>query len=152
MSSGRACTGRMDSWSQPTSITWPKSSNPAELFPKRPGATRADQKRVEAKTQKSSVIQHSMTRCRGLSAIVDGDATTWQRAVFGVSIPVQDHQTANWPQLRCLIAALPLGPDTQRWFEMLGIPVYQVYGLTETTAIVTMDKPGRAAGPCGLCP
>ena len=35
----------------------------------------------------------------------------------------------------------PLSEDTQRWFEMIGIPVYQVYGLTETTAIVTMDKP-----------
>jgi long-chain acyl-CoA synthetase len=54
--------------------------------------------------------------------------------------------------LSCLICgSAPLGEDTQRWFEMLGIPVYQVYGLTETTAIVTMDqppavKPGRV-GP-----
>lgn len=44
--------------------------------------------------------------------------------------------------LRCLICgSAPLGEDTQRWFQMLGIPVYQVYGLTETTAIVTMDTP-----------
>jgi len=47
------------------------------------------------------------------------------------------------PELRCLIAgSAPLGEDTQRWFEMIGLPVCQVYGLTETTAIVTMDKPG----------
>jgi long-chain acyl-CoA synthetase len=33
---------------------------------------------------------------------------------------------------------------------MLGIPVYQVYGLTETTAIVTMDEPRQAvAGRVG---
>ena len=47
--------------------------------------------------------------------------------------------------LDCLIcgsAALP--EDTQRWFEMIGIPVYQVYGLTETTAICTLDRPGKA--------
>ena len=44
--------------------------------------------------------------------------------------------------LRCLICgSAPLHPDTQRWFEMIGVPVYQVYGLTETTAIVTMDVP-----------
>lgn len=44
--------------------------------------------------------------------------------------------------LECLICgSAPLGPDTQRWFQMIGIPVYQVYGLTETTAIVTMDVP-----------
>jgi len=45
-------------------------------------------------------------------------------------------------ELECLICgSAPLGEDTQRWFQMLGIPVYQVYGLTETTAIVTMDVP-----------
>ncbi|RLB44967.1 MAG: hypothetical protein DRJ42_31015, partial [Deltaproteobacteria bacterium] len=44
------------------------------------------------------------------------------------------------PRLECLICgSAPLGEDTQVWFEMLGIPVYQVYGLTETTAIATMD-------------
>jgi long-chain acyl-CoA synthetase len=49
------------------------------------------------------------------------------------------------PRLECLICgSAPLGDDTQRWFEMLGIPVYQVYGLTETTGIVTMDEPGQA--------
>jgi len=46
------------------------------------------------------------------------------------------------PELACLICgSAPLGEDTQRWFMMLGIPVYQVYGLTETTAIVSMDQP-----------
>ncbi|MCB9691601.1 MAG: AMP-binding protein [Alphaproteobacteria bacterium] len=46
------------------------------------------------------------------------------------------------PDLECLICgSAPLGEVTQRWFELLGVPVYQVYGLTETTAIVTMDTP-----------
>ncbi len=53
--------------------------------------------------------------------------------------------------LRCLICgSAPLGEDTQRWFEMLGLAVYQVYGLTETTAIVTMDRPPEVwAGKVG---
>jgi long-chain acyl-CoA synthetase len=34
----------------------------------------------------------------------------------------------------------PLSEGTQRWFELLGLPVYQVYGLTETTGIVTIDN------------
>ena len=33
--------------------------------------------------------------------------------------------------------------ETQLYFNMLGIPVLQVYGLTETTAICTMDDPRR---------
>lgn len=48
------------------------------------------------------------------------------------------------PELKCLICgSAPLSEETQRWFEALGIPVYQVYGLTETTAIVTMDRPPK---------
>jgi long-chain acyl-CoA synthetase len=55
-------------------------------------------------------------------------------------------------KLKALICgSAPLNIDTQLFFMMLGIPVLQVYGLTETTAICTMDephdvKPGRV-GP-----
>jgi len=44
--------------------------------------------------------------------------------------------------LKALICgSAPLNLDTQLYFMMLGIPVLQVYGLTETTAICTMDDP-----------
>ncbi|HEV2396258.1 MAG TPA: AMP-binding protein [Candidatus Sulfotelmatobacter sp.] len=44
--------------------------------------------------------------------------------------------------LRALICgSAPLPPETQDYFRMLGIPVLQVYGLTETTGICTMDYP-----------
>jgi long-chain acyl-CoA synthetase len=47
--------------------------------------------------------------------------------------------------LRALICgSAPLNPETQQFFLMLGIPVLQVYGLTETTAICTMDDPNNA--------
>ena len=46
------------------------------------------------------------------------------------------------PNLRALICgSAPLARDTQLFFMMLAIPVLQVYGLTETTAICTMDDP-----------
>ena len=49
-------------------------------------------------------------------------------------------------RLRFLICgSAPLREETQRWFEMIGIPVLQVYGLTETTAIVTMDRLGQVS-------
>jgi long-chain acyl-CoA synthetase len=46
--------------------------------------------------------------------------------------------------LRALISgSAPLSPETQDYFSMLGIPVLQVYGLTETTGICTMDDPSH---------
>lgn len=46
--------------------------------------------------------------------------------------------------LKALICgSAPLSVETQLYFMMLGIPVLQVYGLTETTAICTMDDPRR---------
>ncbi len=52
------------------------------------------------------------------------------------------------PRLRVLICgSAPLNVDTQLFFMMLGIPVLQVYGLTETTAICTMDDPGGEVVP-----
>jgi len=45
-------------------------------------------------------------------------------------------------KLRALICgSAPLSMEAQLFFMMLGIPVLQVYGLTETTAICTMDDP-----------
>jgi long-chain acyl-CoA synthetase len=47
--------------------------------------------------------------------------------------------------LKALICgSAPLNPETQLYFAMLGIRVLQVYGLTETTAICTMDHPTHA--------
>jgi long-chain acyl-CoA synthetase len=44
--------------------------------------------------------------------------------------------------LKALICgSAPLSAETQLFFMMLGIPVLQVYGLTETTGICTMDDP-----------
>ncbi|MGC1385770.1 MAG: AMP-binding protein, partial [Candidatus Acidiferrales bacterium] len=46
---------------------------------------------------------------------------------------------ANLKAIIC--GSAPLAYETQLFFMMVGIPVLQVYGLTETTAICTMDEP-----------
>jgi len=53
--------------------------------------------------------------------------------------------------LKALICgSAPLTPETQDYFGMLGIRVLQVYGLTETTGICTMDDPAHpVAGRVG---
>jgi long-chain acyl-CoA synthetase len=51
-------------------------------------------------------------------------------------------------KLRALICgSAPLSVETQLYYLMLGIPVLQVYGLTETTAICTMDDPDVTVVP-----
>jgi len=48
------------------------------------------------------------------------------------------------PNLKALICgSAPLSRDTQLFFMMLGTPVLQAYGLTETTAICTLDIPEK---------
>ncbi|MDQ3032326.1 MAG: AMP-binding protein [Myxococcota bacterium] len=75
-------------------------------------------------------------------------------------------KTAIFPKIRAQIGnqivglicgSAPLAEETQVWFsELIGIPVFQVYGLTETTAIVSMDRvgavnPGRVGYPIAGC-
>lgn len=56
--------------------------------------------------------------------------------------------SANLKALIC--GSAPLAVETQLFFNMIGIPVLQVYGLTETTAICTMDDPAHpVAGRVG---
>ena len=52
------------------------------------------------------------------------------------------------PNLRGLVCgSAPLAPETQDFFAMLGIPIWQVYGLTETCGICTMDDPRLSSEP-----
>src|SRR4029077_11383293 len=52
------------------------------------------------------------------------------------------------PHLRALICgSAPLAPGTQQFFLMIGILVLQAYGLTETTAICSLDDPRVQAEP-----
>ena len=59
-----------------------------------------------------------------------------RRLIFG---KIKERFGTNLRALIC--GSAPLAVETQEFFMMLGIPVLQVYGLTETTAICTMDNP-----------
>lgn len=80
--------------------------------------------------------------------IAAGKAGFLDKAAYAVarSVVFEKIKHTIGPSLEFLISgSAPLSEDTQRWFEALGIPVYQAYGLTETTGIVTLDKRDRVA-------
>lgn len=67
------------------------------------------------------------------------DRLCWSVASKFMFPKIRNSIGANVKALIC--GSAPLAEETQRFFMMLGIPVLQVYGLTETTAICTMDDP-----------
>jgi long-chain acyl-CoA synthetase len=99
----------------------------------------------EAIAQRPAIIRSLFTRAR----------TGWQRKhtgrgraldsfwlALGRALIFRKIRERFGPHLRALICgSAPLAPETQQFFLMLGIPVLQAYGLTETTGICTLDDP-----------
>ena len=103
---------------------------------------------------RSGVVAQIASRPRLVRAAFDAGWAAWRRkharapwAFDGVRLHllrrliVRPIRQRLGPDLRALICgSAPLARETQLWFQMLGIPVYQVYGLTETTAVCTIDR------------
>src|SRR5579862_1768791 len=67
--------------------------------------------------------------------------TLWLWAANAVVFPTIRKKMVGGNLKALICGSAPLTPETQDYFKMLGIPVLQVYGLTETTGICTMDDP-----------
>jgi long-chain acyl-CoA synthetase len=79
----------------------------------------------------------------GQATLLDGVwLTLAQRVIFN---KIKQRFGAHLRALIC--GSAPLTQETQEFFEMLQIPVLQVYGLTETTGICTMDDPRAPVEP-----
>jgi long-chain acyl-CoA synthetase len=87
----------------------------------------------------SRAQQAYANRQRGQRTFAD---SAWLRLAGSLIFPaIRESIGVN---LKALISgSAPLSPETQQFFMMLGIPVLQAYGLTETTAICTLDVPGH---------
>jgi long-chain acyl-CoA synthetase len=71
-----------------------------------------------------------------------GDAT-WLGLANALVFPAIRKKMIGRNLKALICGSAPLSAETQLYFMMLGIRVLQVYGLTETTAICTMDDPNR---------
>jgi long-chain acyl-CoA synthetase len=78
-------------------------------------------------------------RDRGERATLGG---LWLALANGMIFPTIRTKMIGSNLKALICGSAPLSRETQLFFMMLGIPVLQVYGLTETTAICTMDNPG----------
>jgi long-chain acyl-CoA synthetase len=74
----------------------------------------------------------------GRARLSDG---VWLRLASSMVFPTIRKKMIGGNLKALICGSAPLNIDTQLYFNMLGIPVLQVYGLTETTAICTMDDP-----------
>src|SRR5690348_7205781 len=81
--------------------------------------------------------QAYMRRHRKETNFVDG--LCWAAANIVLFPAIRKNIGSDLKALIC--GSAPLSVETQLFFMMLGIPVLQVYGLTETSAICTMDDP-----------
>jgi long-chain acyl-CoA synthetase len=71
-----------------------------------------------------------------------GDAF-WLRLANALVFPTIRKKMVGENLKTLICGSAPLTPETQDYFSMLGIRVLQVYGLTETTGICTMDDPAH---------
>ncbi len=77
-----------------------------------------------------------------------GTTFDWLWLALGRRLIFSKVKSRFGPNLRALICgSAPLAPETQQFFLMLGIPVLQAYGLTETTALCTLDDPRLPVEP-----
>lgn len=98
-----------------------------EALAKRPSAIRWFYAKARAAWQRKP----------GERTLLDGFWLTLARSLIFSKI-----KSRFGPNIRALICgSAPLAPETQQFFLMLGVPVLQAYGLTETTAICTLDDP-----------
>jgi long-chain acyl-CoA synthetase len=81
-----------------------------------------------------------MRRQEGQASFVD---SSWLALAKAVVFPTIRKKMIGSHLKALICGSAPLSVETQLYFMMLGIPVLQVYGLTETTAICTMDDPGH---------
>ena len=65
----------------------------------------------------------------------------WLRLAYFLIFPAIRKKMIGKNLKALICGSAPLSVETQQYFMMLGIPVLQVYGLTETAAICTMDDP-----------
>lgn len=77
----------------------------------------------------------------------DGDHTFVSRILYAIGYPLVFRALQERIGLRraryAASGAAPIAPEVIRDFLGLGVPIYELYGMTENSAIATTNRPGR---------
>ncbi len=101
---------------------------------------------ISIKIQEAGRLQQALYQwaCKACAGLAEKPRHTWslgERLNFFVSYCLVFRALQNFVGLRntrvCLTGAAPIPPDVVRFFRVLGVPLIEVYGLTESTGIIT---------------
>ena len=98
-------------------------------------------KMQEAGRLQKALHRRAMATCAPLAEKARGEWTLGERARFALSYWTMLRALQNFIGLRrakvALTGAAPIPPDIVRFFRTLGVPLVEVYGLTESTGMIT---------------
>jgi len=112
-------------------------------------------KTIEAKGLRRRLFEKAVALCEPFAEKAPGNRSLRERLVFGICYLLVFRALQNFIGLRrakvALTGAAPISPLIVRFFRTLGVPLIEVYGLTETSGMVTGQRldallPG-AVGP-----
>ncbi|HSJ83660.1 MAG TPA: AMP-binding protein [Acidimicrobiia bacterium] len=94
-------------------------------------------------------------RIGNLRVANDGDHTLWSRFLYIVAYPVVFRALRERIGLRrvryAASGAAPISPEVIRDFLGLGVPLFELYGMTENSAVATCNFPGaNKVGTVGI--
>jgi long-chain acyl-CoA synthetase len=82
----------------------------------------------------------------------DGRHTTTTRLLYALGHPFLFRALRDRIGLRKVISAgsgaAPIAPEILQWFFGIGVPIYELYGMTENSAVATATRRGRVKLGC----
>jgi len=104
-------------------------------------------KTQEAGAARQGIFNWAMRVCEKFTDKPRSAWTLFEKLKFGVSYVLVLRSLQNFTGLRktrvALTGAAPIPPEVVRFFRVIGVPLLEVYGLTETTGMVTGHSPDK---------
>ena len=101
-------------------------------------------KMMEAGGLRRKLYENALAACGPLAEVPPARRSLRQKAVFGLCYLLVFRALQNFIGLRkadvALTGAAPIPPSIVRYFRTIGVPLVEVYGLTETTGMVTGQR------------